>query len=59
MLFVKVLEGENAFDARTIVATSDADVIAAVGKAVAQRLGVELQWTAKRPPEGPASSRGG
>jgi len=50
MLFLKILQGETALDARTIVATSDADVIAAVGKAVAQRLGVELQRVA-RPPQ--------
>ncbi len=51
MLIVKVLEGESAASAQPIVVTTDPDAIAAVGRVLAERLGVELARIAPRRPE--------
>jgi hypothetical protein len=41
MLFLKILRGESPSTAQPVVATTDPEVIAAVGEALARRLGIE------------------
>lgn len=51
MLIVKVCEGATASEAQPIVVTSDPDCVAAVGRVLAERLGVELPRVIRRGPE--------
>lgn len=51
MLILKILEGETAAAAEPVLVTTDADVIAAAGRTIAERLGVELPRVMRRGPE--------
>ena len=52
-VFLTVSEGETATTAKPVIVTSDADAIAAVGRALARRLGAELPQVLKPRPEKP------
>ncbi len=52
MLFLKILRGETPSTAESVVATTDPEVIAAAGAALARRLGAGL------PPDGEPTDGG-
>lgn len=52
-LFLTISEGDQATSARPVIVTSDVDAIAAVGKVLAERLGVELPRVVRRGPDAP------
>ena len=51
MMYLQILEGEGALVARPVLTCSDVAVVAAVGKMIAERLGVELQRVIKPEPK--------